>query len=180
MIECPQDSPQSPLPPTPQTLTSCPLQNNVNTAEILSNTRSIMMSCGIPYDSACYTLIWGGDIPTLVEADENDEEIHPTDLLPKHIKIKAHNRPIADSTKTVHDDSILILAHGEIFLNDCHKLFHTKFMVRRPPRPTQLLREKHTMHCYGLDNTADPVQCWKNHCQDPTEQAFRTSGCVVL
>ena len=38
----------------------------------------------------------------------------------------------------------------------------------------QALREKHTMHCYGLETANDFEQCWKDQCQDPVKQAFST------
>ena len=48
-------------------------------------------------------------------------------------------------------------------------------MIRGPALPTQLIREKHAMHCFGMEFATDAAQCWRNHCEDPVKQAFSTS-----
>ncbi len=174
VFDCEQDAPQSPLPPAPQLSSTTPSDVSAEETAILSirqrNTRSI--GSGIPYDPAREYIIVDPDMPTLVEIDSDDEIVPPIDLYPKYNTVPAHIRGIADSSKTVHADSTIILTHGDFFLQDGDKLLHTKYMMRGPPRPSQLLREKHAMHCYSLDTAADPVQCWMNHCQDPVKQAF--------
>jgi hypothetical protein len=174
---CEQDAPQSPLPPAPRSPIESPSDAPAGTTEILSirqrNTRSFAQ--GIPYDPIRDMRIVDPDMPALIEIDSDNEEVPPIDLYPKYHTVTAHLCPMADSTKTVHDDSTIILIRDEFFLKLGDTLLHTKYMVRGPSRPSQLLREKHAMHCYGLETAADPVQCWLNHCQDPVKQAFRTS-----
>ena len=113
-----------------------------------------------------------------MEIDDDNEEIPPIDLLPQPITICAHLKPFVDSTKTVHADSILILSCDHVYLKEGDKLFDIKYMVRGPHRPSQLVREQHAMHCYGLASALDPLQCWEAHFNDPVKQAFRT--CVIL
>ena len=175
-FECEQDAVQSPLPPALRSPITSPSEAPTCTPEILSirqrNSRSFAE--GIPYDPTREYRIVDADLPTLVEIDSDNEVVPPVDMYPKYNTVTAHVRGSADSTKTVQPDSTIILLHDEFFLKDADKLLHTKYMARGPPRPSQLLREKHAMHCYGLDTAVDPVQCWMDHCQDPVKQSFRT------
>ena len=81
--ECKQDAPQSPLPPPPPIVASHPSPNEAP-EKILSvrerNTR--ILGEGISYDQHVHKLIWDGDIPQLVDIDEDNEEIPPIDCYP--------------------------------------------------------------------------------------------------